>query len=209
MKSWTWFLFSFATRRTQQNSFIPSHTHSASIPSRSQLRSLIRLRRRSVALIPSLQLRPSPSPSALHLAPSQSQLRSLTLRCRHRNRVHWTRLGYCSTERRRVYLIFSLHLLISFFLPCTFWFNFFLFLSLLINCNSFFLVLIECWNDWFCQFFPAPFDSSVRNEWFCRQRNRVQRSRFLSLKNKFIELGFQAWKSSSTLSVSKPGNRVH
>uniref|UniRef100_A0A7N2MX16 Uncharacterized protein n=1 Tax=Quercus lobata TaxID=97700 RepID=A0A7N2MX16_QUELO len=33
IKSWTWFLFSFATRRTQQNSLIPSHTHSASIPS--------------------------------------------------------------------------------------------------------------------------------------------------------------------------------
>ena len=40
-------------------------------------------------------------------------------------------------------------------------------------------------------------------------RNRVERTRLLSLENESKGLGFKAWKPSPLPSVSKPGNRVH
>ena len=39
-------------------------------------------------------------------------------------------------------------------------------------------------------------------------RNRVQRCQFLSLKNEFNELGFQAWKPTALNSISRLENRV-
>ena len=87
----------------------------------------------SAAPLPS----PSPSPSPLHLAPSQSQLRSLPLIPSPSFVVSFsvTLLSaspdiHFNSLASLVFVNFSLHLLI--------------------NCNSFFLVLIECWNDGFC-----------------------------------------------------------
>ena len=59
-------------------------------------------------------------------------------------------------------------------------------------------------GNWCC------WDGSERQGicWFCIQRNRVQRTRFLSLENESIGLGFKAWKPSPMDSVLKLGNWV-
>ena len=43
---------------------------------------------------------------------------------------------------------------------------------------------------------------------FIIPRNRVERTRLISLENESKGLGFKAWKPSPLHSVSKPGNRV-
>ena len=112
-------LFSFATRRTQQK-LSHSLPHSqcvqswVSAPLSDPAPSPFR-RTHSLSSAPSFSVAVGPPSRSV----SESQLRYLTLRRRrrrrHRNRVHWTRLGYCSTEPSD-FIFSSLHLLISFFL---------------------------------------------------------------------------------------------
>ena len=138
--------------QNSKNSLIPSHTHSPptltvcslkktqslshSIPSWSQLRSLtlwsgsvaVRLSHSfplysSIAVTFSVVVAP-PSRSVSVSAPvSHSHSRSVALPSASLD-IHFNSLASL------VFVNFSLHLLI--------------------NCNSFFLVLIECWNDGFC-----------------------------------------------------------
>ena len=49
--------------------------------------------------------------------------------------------------------------------------------------------------------FPGFFNFTI-------PRNRVERTRLISLENESKGLGFKAWKPSPLHSVSKPGNRV-
>ena len=158
--------------------------------------SLIRLRRRpSLSLIPSLQLhcchllrRRRPSIS-LRLSLSSGLSLSFPLRrfafsfSGHTFQFSCF-FGFCQffpTPSDQLQFIFS----------CSYWVLerrvlhtkkpcFFGFCQFLINCNSFFLVFIELERT---------------------QRNRVQSCRFLSLENKSIGLGFQAWEPSPMDSI--------